>query len=131
MGRADLGERQLTAPAEQSLILSVLGQSLFAQIGEERNVAAHHGLQAGALTGRRGRRLFPLELATRSDRASIFKSIAFNAAVWVRWRASDGDAHLWNTVSNEVSTRAELFRHPVLVLVRQTHPFSCLILTRF
>jgi hypothetical protein len=48
--------------------------------------------------------LLASSLATRSDRLSIFKSIALSAAAWVRWCASDDDAHLRNSVSNEVST---------------------------
>jgi hypothetical protein len=44
MGRADLGERQLTAPAEQSLILSVLGQ-----VGAEHNGADYCGFFPSSL----------------------------------------------------------------------------------
>ena len=73
---------------------------------------------------------FLSSLATRSDSGSISKYIARNAALWIRRRASDGDAHSWNSLSKVAPTLRSCSAIQLLSSSVKLIRRSCAILTR-
>lgn len=71
----------------------------------------------------------PSTLARRSEMASISRSMARIAAVWVRWRASFGLAHLWNSVRSlvSVSSMRALVRSSAAVMAALVRSSDALI----